>query len=69
MFRLIRAAFNQRRKTLANALKNAPDLPWSREQVVEALMALGLKETVRGEELSLEMFAKLSDYLLDGLKS
>lgn len=63
MFKLIRAAFNQRRKTLQNALNNSPELSITKEQVVAALNELGLSETVRGETLSLEQFALLSDLL------
>lgn len=63
MFRLVRAAFNQRRKTLQNALHNMPELNLSKEQVVEALEKMGLPATVRGEKLTLEEFAKLSDLL------
>lgn len=63
MFRLIRASFNQRRKTLSNGIKNSPELSYSREDVVEALKEMGLDENIRGEKLSLEEFAKLSDIL------
>ncbi|MCR5477324.1 MAG: 16S rRNA (adenine(1518)-N(6)/adenine(1519)-N(6))-dimethyltransferase RsmA [Lachnospiraceae bacterium] len=63
MFALIRAAFGQRRKTLANALSNAPEIRVSREQVTKALGELGLSETIRGEALTLEQFAGLSDLL------
>ena len=63
MFRLIRAAFNQRRKTLQNALHNMPELNLSKEEIVEALQQMGLPETVRGEKLTLEEFARLSDLL------
>ncbi len=63
LFKLIRASFNQRRKTLANGIKNASFLNFSREEVVEALLEMDLSETVRGEALSLEQFAKLSDTL------
>lgn len=63
MFGLIRAAFNQRRKTLANSLGNAPDLGISKEQAAQALEELQLSPTVRGEALSLEQFAALSDLL------
>ena len=63
MFKLIRAAFNQRRKTLQNALNNSSELNVTMEQVVNALRALELSETVRGETLSLEQFAHLSDLL------
>lgn len=59
MFALIRAAFNQRRKTLCNALGNAPELGISREQTAQALEKMGLPLTVRGEALSLEQFAEL----------
>jgi 16S rRNA (adenine1518-N6/adenine1519-N6)-dimethyltransferase len=63
MFRLIRASFNERRKTLVNSLRNEPALGLSREQVEEALGKMGLSLTVRGETLSLEQFAGLSDLL------
>lgn len=66
MFALIRAAFNQRRKTLANAVSHglqAPFGPFTREQVAEALKTMNLPETVRGEALSLEQYAALSKYL------
>lgn len=62
MFKLIRAAFNQRRKTLTNAISNG-GLGISREQCAEALKNLGLSETIRGEALTLEQFAALSDEL------
>lgn len=63
MFKLIRASFNQRRKTLQNGINNSPELSISKEQVVEALNDMGLSETVRGETLSLEQFAQLSKLL------
>ncbi len=63
MFRLIRASFNQRRKTLVNGLGNAPDLQVTKEQVAEALEQMGLSPTVRGETFTLEQFAALSDLL------
>ena len=63
MFRLIRASFNQRRKTLANGLSNAPGLSLNREKVTEALEKMSLSPTVRGETLTLEQFATLSDLL------
>lgn len=61
MFRIIRASFNQRRKTLANGLNNAPDIPLSKEQIQECILDLGLPLTIRGEALSLEQFAQLSN--------
>ncbi len=63
MFKLIRASFNQRRKTLQNGINNAPDLNFTKEQVVEALGKMGLSESIRGEALTLEQFAQLSDLL------
>ena len=63
MFSLIRASFNQRRKTLANGLSNAPELGVSRERVTAVLEELGLSPTVRGEALTLEQFAQLSNLL------
>ena len=63
LFALIRASFNQRRKTLANGLSNAGELRLTREQVVEALDEMGLSATIRGEALTLEQFAQLSNLL------
>lgn len=63
MFALIRAAFNQRRKTLANAVGNVPGLGLTREQVMQALQKMGLSPTIRGEALTLEQFAALSSEL------
>ncbi len=65
MFALIRAAFNQRRKTLVNSLKNADSLSFSREQILNAFAEIGLEETVRGEKLTMAQFAALSDVLSD----
>ena len=62
MFKIIRAAFNQRRKTLANALSNG-GVGVTREQVTDALQNMGLSETIRGERLTLEEFAALADIL------
>ena len=63
MFALIRAAFNQRRKTLTNSINNSPDLNFSKESVEKALEQMELSPTVRGEALTLEQFAKLSNLL------
>ena len=63
LFKLIRASFNQRRKTLANGIKNFQGLNYSREEVVSALNNLGIREDVRGEALSLQEFAALRDEL------
>lgn len=63
MFKLIRGAFNQRRKTLANAVANFDGVAYSREDVEKALEAMGLDTRVRGEALTLEQFAALSDEL------
>lgn len=64
MFRLIRASFNQRRKTLVNGLKNAQELSFEKETIEKALKEMGLSLTVRGETLDLEQFAKLANLLL-----
>lgn len=64
MFRLIRASFNQRRKTLQNGLNNASDLHFTKEQIAQAIEAMGLPASVRGETLTLEQFAKLTDLLV-----
>ena len=64
MFRIIKAAFSQRRKTLVNTLRNAPDLSFSKEQLTAVLSELHLDETVRGERLRLSEFSDLSDKLL-----
>lgn len=63
MFELIRAAFNQRRKTLVNSLSNAADLGLTKDKVLSALEKLQLAATVRGEALTLEQFARLSNML------
>ena len=63
MFRVIRASFNQRRKTLANGLNNAPDIQVSKEDIAKALEELGVGASIRGETLTLEQFARLSNIL------
>lgn len=63
MFRLIRASFNQRRKTLQNGIANAADLSFTKTQVLKALEKMNLSPNVRGESLSLAEFAMLSDIL------
>ena len=65
LFKLIRASFNQRRKTLANGIKNYSGFSYKREEILEALTALGLNENVRGEALYLEDFARIADYFTD----
>ena len=63
MFALVRASFNQRRKTLVNGLSNSPELHLSKERIVQALEKMNLPATVRGEALTLEQFAQLSNIL------
>jgi 16S rRNA (adenine1518-N6/adenine1519-N6)-dimethyltransferase len=63
MFALIRASFNQRRKTLVNGLANAQNLNLTKEHVADILEKMGLPSTVRGEALTLEQFATLSNML------
>lgn len=62
MFGIIRAAFNQRRKTLVNALANASELSLTKEQVLGALEELGYSKTIRGEALNLKEFSELANY-------
>ncbi len=63
LFRIVRASFNQRRKTLVNGLKNAPELSFSKERIEAAVTALGKPLTVRGETLTLQEFATLTNLL------
>ncbi len=63
MFKLIRASFNQRRKTLLNGLGNAAELPFSKEEIALAIAECGLEPSVRGETLTLKEFAALADVL------
>ena len=65
MFRLIRASFNQRRKTLQNGLNNSPELSYTKEDIAEAIAGLGLPASVRGEALTLEQFAALANYFTE----
>ncbi|MBQ3786461.1 MAG: 16S rRNA (adenine(1518)-N(6)/adenine(1519)-N(6))-dimethyltransferase RsmA, partial [Lachnospiraceae bacterium] len=64
LFKLIRAAFNQRRKTLVNAVANFEELSYTKDEVATALTSLGLDVNVRGEALSLKEFAGLADGLM-----
>lgn len=61
MFRIIRASFNQRRKTLANGLYNSPEIGYTKEQIAAAIEELGRGASIRGEALTLEEFARLSN--------
>lgn len=61
MFRLIRASFNQRRKTLANGLNNSPELSYSKEEIQQTIEKCGFKAGIRGEALTLEDFAQLAN--------
>ena len=63
MFRIIRASFNQRRKTLANGLKNSAELDFTKEEIAAAIAGIGKEPGVRGETLTLEEFARLADEL------
>lgn len=65
MFKIIRASFNQRRKTLVNGLKNSPELSFSKEQIVKAIEKIGKPETIRGEALTLEEFADLANAFIE----
>lgn len=66
MFALIRASFNQRRKTLQNSLSNSGELSFSKEEIGTAIEKMGLSPSVRGEALTLEQFARLADVLGEG---
>lgn len=64
LFKIIRASFNQRRKTLQNGLNNSSELNFTKDQIVAAIAEAGFSPSVRGEALTLEQFAKLTDILL-----
>jgi len=68
MFALIRASFNQRRKTLLNGLNNDSSLPFSKEAIQAAIAKCGFVPAIRGEALTLEQFARLSDVLTDSIE-
>ena len=68
MFRIIRASFNQRRKTLANGLNNSPEIHLPKEVIQESIVSLGVPENIRGEALSLEQFAELSNEMGQRMK-
>jgi 16S rRNA (adenine1518-N6/adenine1519-N6)-dimethyltransferase len=63
LFKLIRASFNQRRKTLVNGLNNSVELPYTKEEIAQVLSTLGISENIRGEALTLEQFITLSNQL------
>ncbi len=63
LFKLIRASFNQRRKTLVNGLNNSPELSFTKEEIQKALESIGLIDNIRGEALTLQQFALLSNTL------
>lgn len=65
MFKIIRASFNQRRKTLVNGLNNSPEVPYAKEEILNALRQMGLSESIRGEALTLEQFAQLTNLLAE----
>ena len=64
LFKIIRASFNQRRKTLQNGLNNSSELNFTKDQIAAAIAEAGFSPSVRGEALALEQFAKLTDILL-----
>ena len=64
LFKIIRASFNQRRKTLQNGLNNSSELNFTKDQIAAAIAEAGFSLSVRGEALTLEQFAKLTDILL-----
>ena len=64
LFKIIRASFNQRRKTLQNGLNNSSELNFTKEQIADAIAAAGLSPSIRGEALTLAQFAQLTDLLI-----
>ncbi len=68
LFQIIRASFNQRRKTLQNGLNNSPEIPAAKEEIAGAIAELGVQPSVRGEALTLAQFAKLADCLAARIK-
>lgn len=69
LFKVIRASFNQRRKTLANGLNNAGEIPLTKEQIEQSLQELGFSPSIRGETLNLEEFAALSNLMKQKLSA
>jgi 16S rRNA (adenine1518-N6/adenine1519-N6)-dimethyltransferase len=69
MFQIIRASFNQRRKTLANGLSNFPQIGLDKEQILACITALSVPATIRGEALTLEQFARLSNLIYEAKTS
>ncbi len=69
MFKIIRASFNQRRKTLANGLSNSPEIQLSKEIITRSIEKLGRGAAIRGEALTLEEFAALSNIIYEELHS
>ena len=65
LFKIIRASFNQRRKTLQNGLNNSSELNFTKDQIAAAIAEAGFSPSVRGEALTREQFAKLTDILLN----
>lgn len=68
MFRIIRASFNQRRKTLVNGLNNSPEISLPKEMIAKAIEELGVSPSIRGEALTLKQFAQLSNLISKYLK-
>lgn len=68
LFKIIRASFNQRRKTLVNGLNNSPEIHIPKELIAEAIAQLEVSPSIRGEALTLEQFAKLSDCISDRMQ-
>ena len=68
LFKIIRASFNQRRKTLLNGLNNSPTISIPKEDIVESIKELGVVENIRGEVLTLEQFATLSNIIFNKMK-
>lgn len=65
MFSIIRASFNQRRKTLQNGLSHAAELGITKEMAVSVLEEMGLSPSIRGEAMTLAQFAEFTDRICD----
>lgn len=68
LFQIIRASFNQRRKTLANGLNNSPEIHVAKDIISESIQELNLTPSIRGEALTLDQFAKLSNIIYDKMQ-
>ncbi|MBQ7242555.1 MAG: 16S rRNA (adenine(1518)-N(6)/adenine(1519)-N(6))-dimethyltransferase RsmA [Firmicutes bacterium] len=69
LFRIIKSAFGQRRKTLVNSIYNQCGFDMSKEELADILNGIGFDERIRGEALSLEDFARLTEAITDKINN